>query len=248
MSQDGRRISCQGCGAVLDEEIDRQPRPPCPHCGDTRCQVHIFLNDRVAASERAVAHGLPTNSSGEHVGIAGPGSRSATADFSSPGWVSYDIAGDAPHHEEGALETARILVQKLRGSGVDWSQPTMVDTADVDCETLNGGDTLSMQVTRVPGSSGLWRNLGRDSTASGAGPADDLADELMNAIGSKASRLPSAQRARLALVLDARDTPAFALARVAARFSELHGNGAVNLGFRSIWVVGPTVQLVWQLA
>ena len=168
--------------------------------------------------------------------------------ISSRAAVSYDIAGDAPQHEEGALETAQLLVQKLRESQAGWSEPAIVDNADVDCESRGGADTLALQVTRVPRSSQFWQQLGKTSTASGIGSADDLADELMSAVKHKAGRLPSAQRARLALVLDARDTPVFATTGVVARFSGLYGNDMANLGFRCIWVVGPTVQLFRQLA
>jgi hypothetical protein len=250
MNQDSPYTTCQGCGAVLAKEGDEQPGKPCPQCGDTRRQFHVFASDHVTIDSRAVAHRLPTDDSGESEGvrIAGPGTRSAGVDFISRASVTYDIAGDAPRHEEGALETAQILIQKLRESDPGWSDPTIVDRADVDCESHNGEDTLLMQVTRVPRSSSFWQSLGQHSAASQAGSADNLADDLMTAINHKASRLPSTQRAALALVLDARDTPAFAMTGTVARFTELHGTEATNLGFRSIWVVGPTVNLVRQLA
>lgn len=249
MSQEDRRFTCMGCGAELAGEADGQPRQPCPHCGDIRRQIGIHITEQLKISGRAVLHRPPSDSTdqSEGVRVAGFGTRSASADVSASS-ASYEIAGDAPRNEDGALETAQILVRKLRESDAGWSHPMMVDFADVDCESRNGGDTLSMQVTRVPRSSSFWRDLGRQSVASEVGSADDLANELMSAINHKAARLASRQRAVLSLVLDARDMPAFAATRAAARFSELHRTEATNLGFRSIWVVGPTVTLVRQLA
>lgn len=249
MSQADRRITCKGCGGGLDEDADGKLCQPCPHCGNTQRLVHVFDSDEISSSERAVAHQPPVNPSdpSESIRIAGHGNRSASADVSSES-VSYDISGDAPRNEEGALETAQILIHKLRECDAGWTDPTMVDAADVNCESRNGEDTLSMQVTRVPHSSQFWRDLGQRSSASRIGSAADLADELMSAITYKANRLSRTQRTGLALVLDARDTPAFPTTNPAAKFSDRHGIEAAALGFQSIWVVGPTMHLVRQLA
>lgn len=243
-------FECQGCGARLTQEPEGQPRKPCPHCGETGRSFSLTFQAEVRTSGRSVAHRPPTDALDEReaVRIVGSGSRSASADIESLTSASYETSGDAPRGEEGALETARILIEKLRESDTGWSQPNMVDVADVDCESRNGDGVLAMQVTRVPRSSSFWRDLGRHATARGDGSVDDLANELMTAISHKASRLPTDQRANLALVLDARDTPAFAMVSTAARFSELHGPDAAALGFRSVWVVGPTANLVRQLA
>lgn len=124
MSQAGRGITCKGCGAGLDEDADGQLCQPCPHCGSTQRLVHVFDSDEISSSERAVAHQPPTSPSdpSESIRIAGHGNRSASADVSTES-ARYDISGDAPRNEEGTLETAQILIQKLRECGAGWTDP-----------------------------------------------------------------------------------------------------------------------------
>jgi hypothetical protein len=45
--------SCRGCGASLDEELDRRAgaRVPCPHCGSTDRAFAVHLTDGVAAGD-----------------------------------------------------------------------------------------------------------------------------------------------------------------------------------------------------
>jgi hypothetical protein len=183
---------------------------------------------------------------GEAVRVSGPGDRVAAADFDPGGSVPYDIAGPAPQGEEGSLEAAQLLIDRLRQFGENWDDPVKVNNQDVDCEAWSAERVLPMQVTRVPRTR-VWEKLGRVGKASEQATAEQAADELMNAMAAKARRLPGVQKATLVLVLDARDTPAFALQGVVSKFHQRYGRQAVALGFRGVWVVGPTVDLVARL-
>jgi hypothetical protein len=59
--------------------------------------------------------------------------------------------------------------------------------------------------------------------------------------------VPTAQLGSLVLAIDARDTPVFAMAGVVNSFRDRHPDAVTRLGFSSVWVVGPTVQLVARL-
>jgi len=224
------------------------PDAPCPNCGPSTRKTALGLATEVKPTSRMIGHKTDSTGSpeGEAVRVAGPEERTAATDFEANESIAYKIGGRAPQGEEGALETAQLLVQKLRASGENWDDPVKVDEQDVDCEARNGNQVLQVQVTRVPHTP-LWQALGVLGAASGGGTADQAAGDLMDAINLKARRLPDAQRARLALALDARDTPAFALAGVVSRFRQRHGQQAIALGFRAVWVVGPVVDLVARL-
>jgi hypothetical protein len=245
----GRRVTCAACGQVLAQGVGVPvPDAPCPNCGASTRNIALDLGAEVKVTSRMIGHraGSTGSPEGEAVRVAGPGERAAAADFETNDSVSYEIAGPAPQGEEGALETTQLLVQRLRASGENWDDPVKVDEQDVDCEAWSGNRVLRVQVTRVPHTP-LWQRLGTLGTVSGGGTADQAADELMDAIAAKARRLPDVQRARLVVALDARDTPAFALAGVVSDFRQRHGQQAIALGFGAVWVVGPVVDLVARL-
>jgi hypothetical protein len=248
--QSAVQVACGQCRLALDERSDLpvEERQPCPRCGsvgrffDVQLKGEVGLTSRMAARKRD-SSGSPE---GEAVRVSGPGERVAAADFAPDGLVPSQIAGPAPRGEEGSVETAQLLVHRLRRSGENWDDPVKVDRQDVDCEARSGDQVLPIQVTRI-GRTRFWRNLGRVGRVTEQSTADEAADELMNAIAAKARRLPAVQKATLVLALDARDTPAFALRGVVSRFHKRHGHHAAVLGFRGVWVIGPTVDLVARL-
>lgn len=252
MSEDqfAAQVTCGQCRVPLDERSDLpiEERQPCPRCGSLGRFVNRQHQDEVKTTSRMTGHKQDATGSpeGEAVRVSGPGERVAAADFGMNESVPYGIAGPTPRGEEGACETAQLLVERLRQGGETWDDPVEVDDQDVDCWARSGDRVLSIQVTRVLGVR-FWRSLGREGKASEDRTADQAVDELMAAIAAKARRLPSVQRAVLVLALDARDTPAFALRGVVSRFHERHGQKVTTLGFRGVWVVGPTVDLVARL-
>jgi hypothetical protein len=248
--QSGVQVACGNCRLPLDERSDHpiEDRHPCPRCGSVGRFFDAQLQGEVGLTSRMTAHRRDSSGSpeGEAVRVSGPGDRVAAADFAPGGSVPYDIAGPAPQGEEGSLETAQLLIQRLRQSGENWDDPVRVDSQDVDCEAWSGERVLPIQVTRVPRAR-VWENLGRVGKASEQATTEQAVDELMNAMAAKARRLPGVQKTKLVLVLDARDTPAFALQGVVSKFRQRHGRQVVALGFRGVWVVGPTVDLVTRL-
>jgi hypothetical protein len=244
------QVACGECRLPLDERSDLpiEDRQPCPRCGSVGRFVDAQLRGEVRLTSRMAAHKRDSSGSpeGEAVRVSELGERVAAVDFAPDGSVPSQVAGPAPRGEEGSVETAQLLVHRLRQSGEAWDDPVKVHRQDVDCEAWSGDQVLRIQVTRVA-STRFWRNLGRVGRVTEQGTADQAADELVNAIAAKARRLPAVQRATLVLALDARDTPAFALRGVVSRFRQRHGHHAVVLGFRGVWVIGPTVDLIARL-
>jgi hypothetical protein len=186
------------------------------------------------------------NPIGEAVRIAGPGKRKASGDVVSDDSATQDISGPAPRGEEGALETATLLIEKLRELGEQWGQPIEVGDNDVDCRATGPNGSLDIQVVRAAASA-TWERLNREGRADQVTSPNDLADALLAVARKKAAHYPSAQLRDLVLAIDARDTPAFALGRIIESFRERHLDVAARLGFKSVWVVGPTVKLVGRL-
>ncbi len=45
------QIACAGCDAVLDEEMDGEPRLPCPHCGSKLRHATAEVEDSVTVRD-----------------------------------------------------------------------------------------------------------------------------------------------------------------------------------------------------
>jgi hypothetical protein len=104
---------------------------------------------------------------------------------------------------------------------------------------------LDIQVVRAD-KSDTWRTLSRTGRASKAASPAILADALLE-VARKKARLPAAQLGILLLAIDGRDTPVFAMGGTIDSFRQRHLDEVARLGFRAVWVVGPTVALVARL-
>jgi hypothetical protein len=82
------------------------------------------------------------------------GGQKTTTDVAG-GKVTSTIEGPAPRNEEGALETANLVVAKLRALGADWTNAREIDEQDnaADCRADSSADRdvhLDIQVVRAP--------------------------------------------------------------------------------------------------
>jgi hypothetical protein len=154
------------------------------------------------------------------------------------------------HNEEGILTVSGILLEKLNRTRTQWSNLRRAEcpASDVDCTAQNeAGDVLKMQVTRAEiERSSLWREIGHGNTVSAQRPVTDAVEYLREAVFEK-SKLPLQQKKELLLVLDAIETPDLAFTQTVESFRMIYGAWAKGLGFRGIWVVGPTEDLVHRL-
>ena len=76
----------------------------------------------------------------------------------------------------------------------------------------------------------------------------DAAGILKVAIEHKVRKIDTSVRATLTLVLDACDVPGLSLDPVIDAFNADHSEWLAAQGFQSVWVVGPWVEMVRELA
>jgi hypothetical protein len=164
--------------------------------------------------------------------------------------VTSTVEGRAPQNEEGILETANALVAKLRSLGQDWAKVHVVDDRNVDCRAVSDAKPevhLDMQVVRIPNSAFGWADLGRTGTASRSSTVAEAADGILAAVQAKIKNYGPVQQGVL-LAIDARLTTAFTLDLVVREFRlRLALDPTISL-FRSVWLVGPTDDMVFELS
>jgi rubredoxin len=214
--------------------------------------VNISATDSAHLSEKDVAHGQ--SPSGEMVRVVDTSGESVVADQASDGSVQYSITGKSRQGETGNLGVCRTLIERLNREGDGWGEPT--DTSGdsrteegVDCKAYHGNRVLNVQVTRAEIDQQIWRQLGQAQqvTSSSASPAE-VAGTLCKPILAKAKKIITpAQRQEIVLALDATQSPIHGFQDIVQSFRQLHGQWAQGLGFRGIYVVGPTADLTARL-
>jgi len=113
----------------------------------------------------------------------------------------------------------------------------------------DGADILKIQVTRAERSTRVWETLNKKGSATNKYPTvDEAADALRDTIEAKGKNIKDkSQRAEILLALDATETASQVFELVVDSFCRRHGLWARQLGFRGIWVVGPTATLTTRL-
>jgi hypothetical protein len=247
----------------------------CPGCGPTtrRIKPATFASNGSVQSQ-LVAHKPDSNSGSSGLSASDSGSvsegiviekhgsntegiriedgmgQSVTIDMDESGKTASHVRGRSPQHEEGNLDVARILIERLNHDGARWGQPRDVSGSSsrgeqgVDCDASDGATTLLIQVTRAVDYR-FWAPLGRTGqVVEAASTPGELADRLKVAIDRKVTL---AGRSDIVLALNARLAVMQALHRVVDEFKMRHGAWARDVGFKAIWVVGPTVGLTRRL-
>jgi len=165
--------------------------------------------------------------------------------------VGYSARGPGDKGEEGSLDVCRALVTRLNRDGASWAAPRDISAGvrsphpDADCLAQDGAEQLLIQVTRPPDQP-FWASLNRRQYAAGVANVEAAARTLRSAVECKMI-IPSAQRPRLTLALNAQRMPSHAFPSVIRAFRAEHGSWAMSLGFAGIWVVGLSDKLVARL-
>jgi len=246
-------VSCNSCGYDLENLDDPAgERTPCPDCGakvrrfEVRVSAGIEMSDYVMMLQRRKEKNVGFRESKRN-------GRAASADDHGNGTLSYSLSGDSPQGEEDTLNVCSRLIQALNAQGRDvWQLSTTEGYADdgsaIDSRTPSR--SLSIQVVRAVVDSTLWQELSQsgDVTRTVTDPKF-LVDEIVKAIQLKANpvKLPDSVRHGLLLALDATRLPVFGFDSVIEQFRSHHSDWVTGLGFESVWLVGPTADLVWRL-
>lgn len=159
-----------------------------------------------------------------------------------------DFEGSPAQGEEDVLQVCRSLRAALALQGETWSPfcqtPSPQDDKDAVASNEAGAE-LRVQVTQVERAA--WRTLAQAHKATSQRSVEELAADIRTAVESKARKHSPAQRSKLLLALDAIRSPGHVHEPVPARFLADHGQWAAGLGYRAIWLVGPTAVLTRRL-
>jgi len=217
--------------------------------------IKIEVSDTVRVTEALVAH--KRGADGTEALRTVDELQSAGADYSPGSPSAFTLAGQNRHGEQGVLETCSIVLEYLSCHGKPYSALRQVEDSaypGVDCIADGPTATLNTQVTRaVRGDFRKKLANAPDRKVSHAyGSADDGADAIREAIEEKYQDLAVKRQlpiGHIDLVLDSRETLILVLdPDVLTSFGRRHAAWAKGPGFRAIWLVGPAVRFVFQLA
>jgi hypothetical protein len=136
--------------------------------------------------------------------------------------------------------------------GDTWNEPTKEpeENSDVDCAATDATDKhkkLHIQVVKAIVDGKWWRALSISQTNAKSAHAEELATIILQAVQKKVDRTSLGQRSNLVLAIDANRLAGMTFDSVINCAREKHGTYLAALGFRSIWIVGPSVSRTHQL-
>lgn len=179
--------------------------------------------------------------------------RAASGDIDDSGTVTITLIGTSPRGEEGTIQACQRLVAHMNSKNEQWreaSEISGVQHIDATAEGIgiNAGVLLKIQVVRALTDSAFWQSLGCIGSKTLNLSLSECADILKRAIEFKAGKIPPDIRAEFALVLDSNDLPGLALDSVVQEFLARHSIWTRAQGFRDVWLVGPSKEMVNHLS
>lgn len=250
-----RKVICGVCKMDLSDRTDLSSNEdlPCPQCGSKERAVHIKVEDNISVSDYLTATGREDGRAIAFRESERQG-RVTSADENEDGSLSYRLTGTCPQGEEDTLFTCEILVKAFNAAGANWGGPSEPEEVGVaDCIALdreNSRNVLSIQVVRAVVDSEFWSKLSKEGGVLESGvDKNTLIACIKDSINKKASdrKIPRRIRQSVILALDATRLPVMALDSVVFDCRNILGTWINSLGFQSVWLVGPTVELAWQL-
>ena len=243
---------CADCEHEYGNEVTAEAiaagRVSCPVCGSTRISARALAGVAEAVASvppvRAVTHSHHHDGS-ESIVVGSEEFRSSSV----AGGEDHrqDFHGRPAQNEEDVLQVCRSLHAALRREGEVWGRfsvpPAPADDVDAVAED-DAGALLRVQVTRVERAA--WGPLAQSGQTTLQRNVEELVTNIRAAVESKL-RYPPPQRRELLLALDAIRSPAYVHDAVVAAFLATHGAWTAGLGYRAIWLVGPTADLTRRL-
>jgi len=206
-----------------------------------RLEGHINMHGRLVARK--------ISSDGtDAVRVADDQGQSVAADLSPDGQAHYEVSGKSRQNEDGVLGVCQILAQRLRRDDNRIGEPrrAMGPERGIDCEIPMCRELLQIQVTR-PATPAFWQKLNIAATAERIISFTEAGDDLVALVEAKANKTSCCDRARIVLVLDATETAVHSMPSVAQAVVEHRGGDIARYGFKAVWIVGPTDDLVFRI-
>ncbi len=199
---------------------------------------------------RAVAEWTDEDTDTQSVNVTASEYRSTSK--SGPDGCEQGFEGSRPQNEDDVLDACRLLREALNAGGEAFEPFVKVCPRDhpelehVDARSTNAaGDELHVQVTRVV-EQDVWKKLHLFGTAPQRYEIVTLARQMVTAATHK--KYTVEERAELLLALDATRSPAHIHKQVVNLVVQQARPLLEALGYRAVWLVGPTVPHCYRLA
>ena len=153
-----------------------------------------------------------------------------------------------PKNEQDGQAICARLVNWLNRSTPLYGEP-VVGSEEVDwfAPALHqDGENLLMQVVRAETEEEFWRRVAQAGQARREITVAEAADLVINAVRHK-KYYPNQIRAKLVLVVDSGRSPAYTFQPVVDAFKAKYATDCAESGYRSVYVVGPHIDLVYRV-
>ena len=235
-------LKCETCGTEIASDADH-----CPTCRSK------FLAHRSDTRGRTLEGNAPSTVidgpdpvTGDHrISVSDP-RASSKATTTSDGNVDLSAQKSGGVGREGEPRALRTLSTKLSRLGIEATIRPGADCSGEDAVLCLSGDSLVVQIVTAPVTKEFWHDASQESGTK-VGNQDDAVNWLREAIDKKAKRIPRSQAEHTVLVVDVRHAGMLSTTSVVDQYLQRHGDPSKNLGFASVWVVGPTAEYCVRL-
>jgi hypothetical protein len=173
--------------------------------------------------------------------VSAPGATSETR-LSKEGLVSLKVQGAGEIGRRGESQALKTLRQKLQADGlaVTLSKDAARDARGEDAILTAGNERYVVQFVTAPGAEKFWQHASAGSALTQV-QIQGAVDWIRTALDKKAYGTRPAQWTDTILALDARHSGVLATPPILENYLSRYSSPAVEFGFASVYVAGPTV-------
>lgn len=150
--------------------------------------------------------------------------------------------GRPPGSDNDVVQVCRILREALNDRGNTWGAFSAPSVSGANATATNdSGDVLRVHVTRVDRPAA--KTLERGDPVIRRRSVGQRVTDIRVAVDSSARQHTASQRGELCLALDTLRSPGHVDGKVVEAFLAAHQTYVAGLGYRAIWLVGPTGEM-----
>jgi hypothetical protein len=180
---------------------------------------------------------------------SGDASPAASPSSSAPSHKHQPFKGRPAQRKDHVLQVCRILRTALNDQGETWgsfSEPPAPADDVVATATDQAGVVLRVQVSRVDRPTA--KTMARGDAVARRRSVGQRVTDIRRAMDAQARRHPATASNELLLALDAVRSPEHVEPAVVQAFLAAHHSSIAELGYRAIWLVGPTGDMSHRLS
>lgn len=243
-------VLCNACG--LRTDWDSPCVKPCPRCGSSNRTLLLAADDGVGMADGTARI---RREGGETTGVYVDERRRGLSAEVDGDRVRTRAYGEPSKGEDDTRLVVKVLIERLNSRGGCWGRPRIrghgakeQDGLDAEAHAPDGS-ILRIQVVTAFTERSFWSSLRHSGAAMDERSLKQAIRDIESSINTKLSRIATpAQREETTLALGAVRAAAHALPRVVSAFVDARGRWAASLGFRDVWIVGPSAALTRKLA